>query len=103
MVSVFLILYTYFWSLKLDISGNTLHNWIYEKFVNNTNIEKLVMRGIQDYISLNDAMLNDFSKLDFLDMTDNKFLCNEKVADFYELAEKVRMLSYAHKISSFFL
>ena len=48
------------------------------------------MRGIHDYISLTDAMLNDFSKLDFLDMTNNMFLCNEKVADFYELAEKVR-------------
>ena len=66
-----------------------MHNWIYEKFTNNTKIEKLVMKGTRDYISLTNAMLNDFSKLNFLDLTDNNFLCNERVADFYELAEKV--------------
>ena len=66
-----------------------MHNWIYEKFTNNTKIEKLVMKGIHDYISLTNAMLNDFSKLNFLDLSDNNFLCNERVADFYELAEKV--------------
>jgi hypothetical protein len=36
---------------ELDISGNTVHNWIYEKFTNNTKIEKLVMKEIHDYIS----------------------------------------------------
>ena len=67
------------------------------------------MRGIHDYISLTDAMLNDFSKLDFLDMTDNMFLCNEKVADFYELAEKVRhncvylyLIPLEEEVSNFF-
>jgi hypothetical protein len=49
------------------------------------------MKGIHDYISLTNAMLNDFSKLNFLDLTENNFLCNERVADFYELAEKVRI------------
>ena len=72
-----------------------MHNWIYEKFTNNTKIEKLVMKGTHDYISLTNAMLNDFSKLNFLDLTDNNFLCNERVADFYELAEKVRFNLHA--------
>ena len=69
-----------------------MHNWVNEKFTNNTKIEKLVMKGIHDYISLTNAMLDDFSKLSTLDLTENKFLCNEKVADFYQLAEKVSNL-----------
>ena len=71
---------------RLDISRNVIHNWQTEKFTN-SKIETLVMKNIKDYISLTPAMISDFSKLKYLDISDNTFLCNEMVSKFYQLVE----------------
>lgn len=78
---------------KLDLSSNKIHNWSSkDKFGNNSKLEVLIMKSIHDYISLTKTMIDDFSKLKYLDLTENLFICNEEVADFFLLAEKSKTL-----------
>ena len=79
--------------VTLDLSGNSIHGWNDRKFESNLKLQDFHMRQNLDYITLSDAMLDDFKNLTFLDLTQNKFLCNREVALFYELAEKSEHLT----------
>ena len=79
--------------VTLDLSGISIHGWNNRKFESNLKLKDFHMRKSLDYITLSDAMLDDFKNLTFLDLTQNKFLCNREVAIFYELAEKSEHLT----------
>lgn len=73
--------------LVLDIGANKIRGWTTRKFTQNMKLEKVVMSGLQDYISLTAAMIEDFGGLKELDLTQNTFICNDAVVRFFELAE----------------
>ncbi len=77
-------------SLKtLNISGNQIVSWGPEKtkFDANVNLSTLILTENHDYVNITNGMVTDFSRLDVLDMSNNRFVCNDGVAYFLKMVE----------------